>query len=87
MPEYAIPDRVLRNAELRLNAHRHLRYCAIDGCQQLATHSPVTGHDSCETHRTTPAMPTPDPGRTMRALQLRLAADLAADLAAKEASA
>lgn len=78
-PQYEIPQRVLANAEKRLavtQARLH-RMCATPGCDQAATHSPCTGHDSCETHRITPPMPTPDPSRTLRALQERLADEIA----------
>jgi hypothetical protein len=74
MPEYAIPDRVLRNAQLRLAAHKRIRICVTPGCDQAATHSPCTGHDSCESHRTTPPTPSPDPTRTLAALRDRMLA-------------
>jgi hypothetical protein len=69
-----IPDQVLANAEKRLAAHRPVRMCVTPCCQQLATHSPCTGHDSCETHRITPPTPSPDPTRTLTALRDRMLA-------------
>jgi hypothetical protein len=58
-----IPQDVLDNAERRLRAGRKPRMCVTPGCTEAATHSPCTGHDSCETHRITPPMPSVDPLR------------------------
>lgn len=66
MPEFEMPASVMANAEKRLAARIRAtsRMCVYDGCDQAATHWPATGSPACETHRSRPKPPTPDPTRT-----------------------
>ena len=63
MPEYPIPPSVMANAEKRMAAkiRATTRMCVYDSCVQAATHWPATGSPACETHRSRPKTPIPDP--------------------------
>ena len=63
MPDYPIPASILERAEKRLEVgiRARQRWCVYDQCDQLATHWPATGSPACETHRSRPPVPTPDP--------------------------
>lgn len=66
MTIFEIPASVMANAEKRLAARIRAttRMCVYDGCDQAATHWPATGSPACETHRSRPKPPVPDPTRT-----------------------
>ena len=63
---FDIPASVMRNAEERLAVAQRFRTrtCVYDSCDLPATHWPATGSPACETHRSRPPVPVPDPLRS-----------------------